>query len=68
MKRGDVVTVAAAADCGKPRPAVIAPTYTSRVFSRVEMSCRRKRALGYLQANLTIVSLNIGDLPVICTP
>jgi hypothetical protein len=39
-----------------------------RVFSKVEMSCWRKRALGYLQANLTIVSLNIGDLPVICMP
>ena len=26
MKRGDVVTVAAAGDCGKPRPAVIVQT------------------------------------------
>jgi mRNA-degrading endonuclease toxin of MazEF toxin-antitoxin module len=30
MRRGDVITVAAAGDCGKPRPAVIVQTDASQ--------------------------------------
>ena len=45
MKRGDVVTVAAAGDCGKPRPAVIVQTdalpaaHASVVVCQVTSEC-----------------------------
>ena len=45
MRRGDVVTVAAAGDCGKPRPAVIVQTdalpaeHTSVVVCKMTSEC-----------------------------
>jgi mRNA interferase MazF len=45
MKRGDVVTVAASGDCGKPRPAVIVQTdalpggHTSVVICQMTSEC-----------------------------